>query len=115
MDEIIVCRQRGDKYRIDPSVLQAMRAREAVPAQPRPGFADMAATRGCIGAHACKGDTVALVSMALTAARAAALAIEGEDWRGPLRTRPDEYELYEEAKARRAREPSAKVGLGVGK
>lgn len=113
--EIVVCRERNSRYRIDPSVLQAFRVREGAPAQPQQRIADLPATSGCIGLQACKGDTVPLVKMGLAAARAVALAVEGEDWREAFRSKPDEYRLYQDAKARRTRERRVTIGIGAGK
>ena len=111
--EIVVCGPARDRYRIDPSVLETMRAREAPPPKPELN-ADAAASpsMGCVGPHACHGDQVPLVRMALVAARAAALAASGEDWREAFRTKEDEYQQYRERQDRRASEGKVRIDLG---
>jgi hypothetical protein len=114
--EIVVCGPGPSRYRIDPDVLAASRVREAPPLRPELS-ADAAApaSAGCIGPMACQGDFVPLVGMALAAARAVALAANGDDWREALRTRPDEYRLYQERQDRRARERRVRLEVGLGK
>ena len=110
--EILVCGRPGDRFRIDPDVLEASRAREALP--PKPAVtADASPAAGCVGPQACTGNSVPLVAMALVAAKAAALAIDGEDWREALRTRQDEYRLKKQAEERRARDHGIKIGVGA--
>jgi hypothetical protein len=110
--EIVVCAPPRNRYRIDPAVLDAQRVLEAPP--PKPAVtADSAPASGCVGPDTCKSGTVPLVGMALVAAKAAALAAEGEDWRDALRIHEDEYRLYKQAEARRAKERKVRVGLGV--
>jgi hypothetical protein len=52
--------------------------------------------------------------MALTALKAAELAAAGEDWRDAFRTRPDQYRLYQEEQARRAKKSGVSIGVSVG-
>lgn len=110
-DEVVVCGKPNSPYRLDPVVLESMRAREAVPPKP-PVTVEVSQADGCVGPSACKGDQVPLVRMALVAAQAAALAAEGEDWRQALRTREDEYRLYQQARDRRASEKKVRVSFG---
>ena len=113
--EIVVCGRSRDPYRIDPSVLQAMRAREAVPDKPELGAGAALALPACVGPTACQGDFVPLVQVGLVGLEAAALAAKGEDWRQAFRTRQEEFELYKQAEQRRARERRVKVSFGPGK
>jgi hypothetical protein len=113
-DEVLVCAQRNQRYRIDPLVLEASRARNAEPPKP-PATAEASPTMGCIGPSACKGDQIPLVRMGLVALKAAALALDGQDWRNALRTREDEYRLYEAAKARSAKARRPRVTLDLRK
>ena len=113
--EILVCGERGkaDKYRINPSVLATIRAREALPPKPALTADQPPQSNGCVGTTECKGDAVPLVGMALVLLDAVEAAAKGDDWREKLRTRPDEYRLYQEAEARRREQRKVKVGLGV--
>jgi hypothetical protein len=59
----------------------------------------------------CSGDQVLpLLPMVLKAAQVATLALQGEDWKEALRTRPDPYSAYMRSKERRG----AKVRIGIG-
>ena len=117
--EVVVCGERGgDTYRIDPEVLAVERSREP-PSRSRPPDYLSVNDQSCVphGANGCPGrDVVPVLPMAVVAAKAAVLAIQGEDWRDPLRTRPDSYRLYreEKAKSEQARRPSASIGFGAG-
>lgn len=112
-DEVVVCAKPGDRYRIDSSVLEAGRARDALPPKPAPD-ANRVASNGCVGPASCTGAVVPLVRMALVAARAAALAANGDDWRDAIRTHEDEYRLYQQAEKRRASERKVRIGIAVG-
>jgi hypothetical protein len=117
--DIVVCGapDRNSAFRIDPSVLAVGREKND------PGIVasnrDPAADTPCpsYGLKLCQGrDTVPILAIARVAARSAALAISGEDWREPLRTRPDDYSIYREAKAKEERQVSARrvrVGLSA--
>lgn len=104
--EILVCGRSGDRYRIDPVVLQATREAEASP--PKPPVTGNVPDAGCVGPN-CGGGTIPLVGMALTAIKAAELAAEGEDWRDAFRTHPDAYQVYQDAQSRQS-----KGGISVG-
>ena len=101
---VVVCGRSQQRYRIDPVVLEATREAEAPP--PKPNL-DATAAPGCIGPN-CGGGMIPLVAMALTAVKAAVLASQGDDWRDALRTHPDAYRQYEDAKARTSR-----ISIGV--
>jgi hypothetical protein len=111
--DILVCGKRGDHFRIDPNVLEADRAANARPPKP-PAHADEATASGCVGPNACKDGVIPLVGMALAAAKAAALAANGDDWRDAIRTHQDEYRLYKQAEERRRKERGVKIGIAVG-
>lgn len=109
--EVVVCGQRGpSRFRIDREVLDGIRAEEArrnpPRVQDRSGNAEACGT----GSNLCSGGTIPLLEPALRVAAAAVKAIRGEDWREPFRTGPSDYELYEQAKRRRA---AARVTVGV--
>jgi hypothetical protein len=114
-DEIVVCGAREREaapYRIDPSVLAAQRAREAPPVDARSPQQKAVAVSCHDLPSKCQGSgTIPLLPVALKAAEAALLAAKGEDWRSPFRTGPDEYQLHQQDKAKRAR---ISIGLGAG-
>lgn len=104
--EVVVCGRSEQRYRIDPQVLAATRAAEALPPKPE---LDASRDSSCTGPN-CGGGTIPLVGMALTALKAAELAAQGDDWREAFRTHPDQYQLYQDAKAKEKR---ASVNIGV--
>ena len=105
---VVVCGRSQNRYRIDPDVLAATRAAEALP--PKPPL-DGTVDNSCTGAN-CGGGTIPLVGMALTALKAAELAIEGDDWREAFRTRPDQYKVYEQSRA--AENGRIRIGVTAG-
>ena len=116
-DEVLVCGRKTERYRIDPSVLQAEREHDALPAKPSL-TADAAPSGGCVGGTGtgCTGGgVIPLVGMAEVAIKAVALAASGDDWRDALRTHQDEYRLYEEEQARKAEARKPRIGLSVGR
>jgi hypothetical protein len=116
-DEVLVCAPSREHYRIDPSVLAASREHDSPPPKP-PVTAEAVPQSGCIGGQGqgCGGGgIVPLVGMALVAARAAELAANGDDWRDAIRIHEDEYRLYQEAEARKAKDRKPKIGLVVGR
>lgn len=109
--EVVVCGQRGPSpFRIDREVLDGIRADEArrnpPRVQDRSGNAEACGTAG----NECGGGTIPLLEPALRVASAVVKAIQGEDWREPFRTGPSDYELYEQAKRKRA---TARVTVGL--
>jgi hypothetical protein len=108
---VIVCGRSQHRYRIDPNVLAAERAAEALPAKP-PITAD-SAQAACVGPECATGGVIPLVGMALTALRAAELAADGDDWRDAFRTHEDEYQAYQDSQAKQAK-GSVSVGVSAG-
>jgi len=111
--EILVCGKTTDRFRIDPNVLQADRAANALPPKP-PADASVATNNACVGPDSCKGGVIPLVGMALVAAKAAELAASGGDWRDAIRTQEDQYRLYKQAEERRAKARRSKIEFSVG-
>ena len=110
--EVVVCRKAPGKYRIDPDVLQVIRRQELAANPPRPPVQVADGDPCKTGPNGCPGEgAVPLLMIALKAAEVALAAAKGEDWREPLRTRPDEYQLYLEERERREK---ARVSIGVG-
>lgn len=103
-ETVVVCGRSQQRFRIDPTILEASREAAALPPKQK---LDATATDACIGPN-CGGGTIPLVGMALTAAKAAVLASEGEDWREAFRTHPDQYQVYQGVKARKSH-----ISIGV--
>jgi len=98
--EIVVCGRKDDRYRIDPTVLAAIRIRDSR-GGPRPEAHTTMFDEGCspVGGFSCRGQNVVPVSSILLVAATALIKIaKGEDLRPMLHTVPNEYELYQQAK-----------------
>jgi len=103
-DEIVVCAERQEGYRINSDVLEANRATKQRGQRPRivnnveraPTLCDQIG-----GCHAL--EQINIVNTALIAAQMLAKAAKGENVGHMFRTRPEatEYELYLEAKRQR--------------
>ena len=114
--EVVVCGERGPSpYRIDPDVLGVMRAKELAENPPRPATAVPGGDPCGVGPNGCPGEgAVPLLAIAITAAKVAVKAIQGEDWREPLRTGPTDYERHLEAKKQREKsKPRVSVGISA--
>ena len=116
-DEIVVCAERGetDRYRIDPALMAVSRTLEKPADRRKPGYQTVG-TEQCKphGIELCPGqDTIPVTAIALKTIQVAALAAKGEDWREALRTRPDEYRLYRQAKAKQGSGKRVSVDLTV--
>ena len=114
--QIIVCADPAERsrYRIDPAITAA---EKAAASDPRPPVHHTIGDEPCPphGLKLCPGlDTVPVLAIARVALESAVLASNGEDWRAPMRTQSDQYELYREAKAKEERRKSdRKVRFGV--
>ncbi len=98
-----MCGQRGtSQYRIEPTVLQVIREKELAENPPHPSGPSANADRCPMGVTNCTGGgTIDLIGPVMLIARSLVEAAKGEDWREPFRTRPDHYQVHEQAKARR--------------
>lgn len=105
---VVVCGRSQQRFRIDPAVLAATRAAEAVP--PKPAL-DATSGQPCTGSQCGGGSYVPLIGMALTALKAAELAADGDDWRDAFRNRPDQYQAY---RAEQSKKRRVSVGVTVG-
>ena len=113
---VIVCGRPSERYRIDRSVLEADRERNALPPKPQV-MADQGADSGCVGGQGggcTNGGVIPLIGIALAAVKAVELNAKGDDWRDAIRTHEDEYRLYKEAEERRARERKVRIFPSVG-
>lgn len=108
--DVTVCARPRDIYRIDPNVLAAQRAREALPvdtrsSQERSQVADCTKEIG-----ACQGGgVIPILPGVVRTITAAVLAAKGEDWRQPFRDKPDEYQAYRTEEAQR----KSRISVGV--
>jgi hypothetical protein len=116
-EQIIVCADPADRsgYRIDPALAAVQRQAGDLGADPL--MQRDIGKEGCLphGLKPCPGlDTIPVLAIARVAAQSAILAAGGEDWRAPLRTEADHYEVYREAKAKEERRKSdRKVRFGI--
>ena len=101
--EIVVCAEKPESYRIDPSVMEAQQqaesaSRSASAAVPVAQASCSASPSGC--GTGLEG--LDLLNVAVVVATVALRAAKGEDWTKAFKTGgPDEYQLYQEAKQRR--------------
>jgi hypothetical protein len=103
-DEIVVCVERMEGYRIDPDIMAAKRGVREQGNRPKPRERLKGAPGLCENIGGCQGmEGVNLVGVGLAAARLAARAAQGESLRDMFVTDPQmsEYELYQEAKRQR--------------
>ena len=102
-DEIVVCAEKPEGYRIDPSVMEAQR--EAENASRSASAAIPAAQASCSASPFGCGtglEGLDLLNVAVVVGTMAVRAAKGEDWTKPFKTGgPDEYQLYKQAKERR--------------
>ncbi|MEA3058875.1 MAG: hypothetical protein QOE50_287 [Sphingomonadales bacterium] len=112
---IIVCGQRRQGYRIDPSVTEANReadsnSRSATSATPAAQAVCAASPMGCG-----KGlEGLDLANVAVVAATMGVRAVKGKDWARAFKTGgTDEYQLYQQAKQRREAEDAERAAAKV--
>ncbi|HEV2596535.1 MAG TPA: hypothetical protein VGU01_15195 [Sphingomicrobium sp.] len=103
---IVVCAQRPQGYRLDPSVIEANR--EADVNHRSAGSRTPAAQSVCSSQPMGCGEglgSLDLVNVAIVAGTIAVKAAKGEDWKKAFRVGgPDEYQLYQAAKRKREAE-----------
>jgi len=107
--EVTVCGRRTPDYRLDPGVLAGTRAREALPTDLR--TAQGKAVEGSCHDQPSKcqgGGVIPVLAVASKTIEAVVLAVKGDDWREPFRTKPDEYEAY------RAEQQRTRVSVSLG-
>ena len=114
--QIVVCGDPDARspYRIDPPIALTQRNPEQDhgPSAHRRIGEDVCPPHGL---KICPGsDTIPVLAIARVAARSAMLAVNGEDWREPLRTQSNQFEEYRLAKAKADRRRSErKVRFGI--
>ena len=115
--EIVVCAEKPEGYRIDPTVMEAQQQAEAASRSanaivPTAQASCSASPSGC--GTGLEG--LDLLNVAVVVGTMAVRAAKGDDWTKAFKTGgPDEYQLYKEAKQRREahhaeREAAAKNG-----
>ncbi len=110
--DVVVCGNRGPSpYRIDPVTLDAMRAKEALQHPERVATREPPPEACGTVRNECSGDYLPIFGPVMKVVGALVNAANGEDWREPFRTGPDEYQLYQEARRKHAR---ASVSVSVG-
>jgi hypothetical protein len=108
--EITVCGRQVPSYRIDPQILAADRIVEASPSDTRNGLREVTASSCHDEPKKCDStEIIPLLPVALKVLQVTTLAIQGEDWRGALRTRPDGWEAYQNQSKRSGK---AKICVG---
>ena len=106
-DEIVICAERSDGYRLDPDVMQARREIRSGGRPTRPGPGGMKDGTCAVGPMGCGPPAgVNLVGAALTAVEMAGRLAKGKEIGSMFLTdpHPSEYQLYRAAKARREAE-----------
>ncbi len=106
-NEIVICAQRPQGYRISPDLLQAWRDKKrgnaGAPKSPHETYADHSCAR--VGPMGCRGTpTINLISAAMVAAEMGSRLAKGEEIGSLFVTEPQggsEYQLYQSAKQRR--------------
>ena len=107
--EIVICVERPEGFRIDPDVMEAERQARRKKLKRPERFADTSCQSvgpmGCMG-----GGGINLLAAALTAAEMAKRTASGENVGEMFVTepQPDEYQFYREAKRKREAEKAAK-------
>ena len=103
-DEIIVCAERQEGYRIDPDILEASRGSKQRGQRPKIIDNSTRAPTLCEHIGGCSAmESLNIVNTAIVAAQMVARAAQGESVANMFKTRPEasEYEIYLEAKRER--------------
>jgi hypothetical protein len=114
-NEIVICAQHPQGYRLDPDILEARRLKKSGTAgrPTRPGpIAIKDQPCGTVGPAPCMTGGINLIGAAMTAGEIAARLARGEEVGSIFETdpQPTDYQLYQEAKRRReAKEAAAKA------
>jgi hypothetical protein len=109
--EIVVCAERRRGYRLDPRVMDAAREAKSGSASATSPMPVAQATCAAQPMGCGKGlEGLDLANVALVGTTMAVRAAEGKDWKGAFKKgRPDEYQLYLEAKKRREAHEAARA------
>ena len=112
--EIIVCAERPQGYRIDPDILEAGKMKRSGGRPSRPHAGGARDTSACaVGPHpmGCQSAGINIIGAALTAAQMASRLAKGQEIGSMFVTdpEPNEYQLYLAAKAAREAEEAEKA------
>ena len=111
-NEIVICAERSDGYRLDPDVMQARREVRGNGRPTRPGPGGMKDRTCAVGPAGCGPPAgINLVGAAMTAVEMARRVASGAEIGSMFVTdpHPTEYQLYAAAKARREAEEAEKA------
>lgn len=108
---IVICTQRPNGYRLNPDVMEAKREAHSPGRPVRPGGGPPRPECATVGPVPCMNAGINLIGAALTAAEMAKRLATGKEVGSMFLTdpKPDEYHLYEAAKARREAEEQQKA------
>ena len=113
--KIVVCGERQQPYRLDPSVMEGGReaesnSRSATSAMPSAQAVCSASPMGC----AKDLRSIDLANVAVVVGTTAVRAARGDDWTKIFRPGgPDEYQLYQQSKRRREAEAGGRAAAEV--
>lgn len=113
--EVVVCGEpERSPYRLDPTVLAEVRAKEAAGnptrVQGRSGKVESCGT----GSNLCSGGAIPLLEPALRVASAIVMAASGQDWREAFKNGPSDYERYQDAAASQPKKRRVSIGIVAG-
>jgi len=117
-NEIVICAERTDGYRLNPDVMEARREIRSAGRPTRPGPGGMKDGTCAVGPMGCGPQAgINLVGAALTAAQMAGRLAAGKEIGSMFVTdpHPSEYQLYQAAKARREAEEAEKAARAKAK
>jgi hypothetical protein len=117
-NEIVICAERGEGYRLNPDVMEARREMRSGSRPTRPGPGGMKDGTCAVGPMGCFPQAgINLLGAALTAAEMAKRLADGKEVGSMFLTdpHPSEYQLYRAAKARREAEEAEKVATARAK
>ena len=117
-NEIVICAERTDGYRLNPDVMEARREVRSPGRPTRPGPGGIKDGTCAVGPMGCGPQAgINLVGAALTAAQMAGRLAAGKEIGSMFVTdpHPTEYQLYQAAKARREAEEAEKAAKAKAK
>ena len=117
-NEIVICAERTDGYRLNPDVMQARRELHSGGRPTRPGPGGMKDGTCAVGPMGCGPQVgINLIGAALTAAQMAGRLAAGKEIGSMFLTdpHPSEYQLYQAAKARREAEEAEQAAKAKAK
>lgn len=116
-DQIVICAERPQGYRLNPDVMEAKREMKHGGRPPRPYGGTLPPDCHTVGPVPCTYAGINLIGAALTAAQMAERLAKGQEVGSMFVTdpHPTEYQLYVEAKKRREEAEAEKAALAKAK